>query len=323
MKVCIIGAGVTGLSLLLVLTNAGINPTDITIIDPQFECGDLNQKWGKVISNTPWSKTIDGLNKVLGCTLVPSENLTPLSDITDIFASLTKDIPVNRIKGFVTEVSHTSAGWNIQYYSDALNTLTSKTLFMAQGSDSRILSTSIPSTPSIPLECALDDRIASYISPGDEVIVFGTMHSGALVIKNLHDLSASVTAVYRPDTPFKMARDGAYDGLYGHAADIADSINAARLPVTLVHSSDTGAINRAVAVAKWAIYAMGFAPRIIPGISNAYDRVTGAIENAPNAWGFGIAYPNAAPDGINWDVSVAAFLNHIHRQLPTILNAIG
>ena len=71
---------------------------------------------------------------------------------------------------------------------------------------------------------------------------------------------------------------------------------------------------------------MGFTPRNILQISvegivksKEYNGTTGQL-TVPAAWGFGTAYPNRAPDGIHWDVSVAAFLEHMKLQIPTILN---
>ena len=311
MKACIIGAGVTGLSLLLLLTHEGIDPSDISIIDPHFECGDLGRRWSQVLSNTPWSKTVDTLNRLLGLRLPSSPKTTLLKDIADLFISLTAPIAVNRIKGFATSVERKGGAWTVSYNTSSPNTLQSKAIFMCQGSNQKIINQPIPS---IPLECAFDSRLSHFIRPGDKVTVFGTMHSGTLVIKNLHDLSASITAVYRGSTPFVWDRDGAYDGIKEEAAAIADKIIAGEIPVTLTNKPPTDS--------RWVIYATGFTPRIISGLGQEYDGMTGAIRGAPNAWGFGIAYPNAAPDGVHWDVSVAAFLNHIKAQIPAIRELI-
>lgn len=317
MKVCIIGAGVTGLSLLLLLTRKGVNPSDITIIDPQFRGGDLGEKWANIQSNTLWSKTVDALNGLLGLTLESSQEIGPLSKIADLFVSLTSSIPVNRIQGFVKSVAQENDEWKITYYTHFEQSMCSKVLFACQGSNQRILNLPIPS---IPIECALDKRIADYILPGDRVIVYGTNHSGTLIIKNLHDLSASVTAVYRSENPFVWARDGAYDGIKEEAADIADKIVAGTIPVTLIRVSDDAAVKNATYNSKWVIYAIGFERRSIPGLPEAYDGNTATI--GASAWGFGIAYPNAAPDGVKWDVSVAAFLNHMNAQMPVILASL-
>jgi len=312
MKACIIGAGVTGLSLLLLLTKAGIDPSDIVIIDPHFKCGDLGFRWSQVQSNTPWSKTVDTLNQILGLNLPTSPNTTKLSEIADLFTALTATIPAKRIRGFVTSV-HRAENWTVNYHTDSNKSLNCKALFACQGSDQKILS---HPAPSIPLECALDSRLSRYISPGDKVTVFGTMHSGTLAIQGLHDLSASITAVYRSETPFVWDRDGAYDGIKEEAATIADKVVAGKIPVRLLKASEMQGID-----AKWVIYAMGFERRAIQGLDASYNGLTGALTQ--NAWGFGIAYPNAAPDGIHWDVSVAAFLNHMKAQLPTILQTLS
>ena len=315
MKACIIGAGVTGLSLLLLLTHKGIDPSEITVIDPQFRCGDLGEKWGAIQSNTPWSKTIGALNELLGRQLTGSQATTRLSEIADLFISLTAAIPVNRIRGFVKGVIYSNKEWHITYHTNGEHIMRSKALVACQGSNQRILNLPIPS---IPIECALDARIAQYISPGDNVLVFGTSHSGTLIIKNLHDVSASVTAVYRSATPFIWDRDGAYDGIKEEAAAIADQIVSGSIPITLIHSSNS--LIQAKSIAKWVIYAIGFDRRHIPGLVDEYDGRTGTI--GTSAWGFGIAYPNAAPDGVHWDVSVAAFLNHMNAQMPVILASL-
>ena len=313
MKACIIGAGVTGLSLLLLLTKAGIDPVEIAIIDPHFQGGDLGFRWGDVQSNTPWSKTVDTLNQILGLELPTSNKTTKLSEISDLILSLTAAIPVKRIEGFVTKVEK-GQDWEVTYYTDSSRVISCKALFACQGSDQKIMSHPIPC---IPLECALDSRLSRYISPGDKVTVFGTMHSGTLVIQNLHDLSASITAVYRSEKPFIWDRDGAYDGIREESAAIADKIMAGEIPVKLVRASG----EMLGLDSKWIIYAMGFEPRVVQGLPTTYDGRTGAL--ATDAWGFGIAYPSAAPDGVHWDVSVAAFLNHMKAQLPSILQTLS
>ena len=83
--------------------------------------------------------------------------------------------------------------------------------------------------------------------------------------------------------------------------------------------------------ADWVVYAMGFQSRSSVQVSVngvaiqaplKYNGTTGQINEAPFAWGFGIAYPNLAPDGIHWDVSVAAFLEHMKQQIPSLLQGL-
>jgi hypothetical protein len=145
------------------------------------------------------------------------------------------------------------------------------------------------------------------------------------------DCSATVTALYNSERPFYWDRDGAYDGIKREASEIADAIVAKKIPVELVATKDVAAVIRASATADWVIYAMGFAARELPlpfqvdGVergTRAYNGETGVLTELPAAWGFGTAYPNRAPDGVHWDVSVAAFLIHMKKQLPAILQMI-
>jgi len=54
--ILIIGGGISGL-----LAYSALKETNIAIIDPYFDGGDLIQKYGSVQSNTPLSKTINAL----------------------------------------------------------------------------------------------------------------------------------------------------------------------------------------------------------------------------------------------------------------------
>jgi hypothetical protein len=78
---------------------------------------------------------------------------------------------------------------------------------------------------------------------------------------------------------------------------------------------------RQTKLADAVIYAIGFESRDPFGLS-LYDGQTGQIQGTSNAWGFGIAYPNKATDGIHWDVSIPAFQAHIEKQMPNILSLL-
>jgi hypothetical protein len=175
--------------------------------------------------------------------------------------------------------------------------------------------------------------LKEVVQTGHKVLVFGTMHSGTLVIRNLIEgCGANVMALHAGGAagPFTWDRDGAYDGLKGEAAEIADRIVAGEWTGRLEIAASSTELDKVLRFSRGAtavVYAMGFRPRegIVLSVDGAgrggvaYDGVTGAIKDVPAAWGFGVAYPNQAPDGVHWDVSVAAFLAHIKRQLPAIL----
>ena len=144
-----------------------------------------------------------------------------------------------------------------------------------------------------------------------------------------------MTALYKSDGPFIWNRDGAYDGIKAEAAEIADAIVANKEPftttnLTIAHISDLETVIRASATADWVVYAMGFRPRAAfsvivdgkPVNPLLYDGATGKIDATASAWGFGIAYPNRAPDGLHWDVSIAAFLEHMTKQIPQCVTSM-
>ena len=343
---CIIGAGVTGLSLLLLLQEANIDLSTVTIVDPHFDGGDLARQWTTVLSNTPWSKSIEALRAACPRLLstpqatslinsVPATSSTPLVELAHLLRILSKDalsrvglkVQAKAIRG---RYDTTTKSWEVTFENSAITSVNTRHLFLTQGSIPRTFDLPLSS---IPLDIALDPtRLRRYVTPGQRVLLFGTMHSGTLVIRNLvRDCGAKVIGLYKGDSgAFTWDRDGAYDGLKGEAAEIADSIVKGEYggedTVKLCSVENTAAVVRASLTSDWVIYAMGFQPRTIPlevdgkaVSSTSYDGDTGALIEAPKAWGFGIAYPNRAPDRIHWDVSIAAFLNHMRGQLSALL----
>lgn len=328
---CVIGAGITGLLFLLLLQEAGADLSKVTIIDPFYDGGDLARKWTSVMSNTPWSKTVQALNTCCPSLSVTTSTdptaSTPLIEIAHLIRTLSEPVlkKVTQLQGSVTSANYTQGQWTVTAsLGGTQKTLQVQQLILAQGGEGKTMDLAIPS---IPLEIALDSaRLSSYIKPNATVVIFGTMHSGTLVIKNLASLGASVTAYYNSPEPFYWDRDGMYDGIKGEAATIADDIVNGTIPVTLISVKDTAALIRSSRVADWVVYAMGIAPRMVKlqvdGVdtpSTQYNETTGKLRELP-AWGFGVAYPNRAPDGIHWDVGVAPFLDHMKKQIPDIIS---
>jgi hypothetical protein len=260
---------------------------------------------------------------------------TPLIEIIHFLQGLARPLlkQSRQIQGLATKASYDSSTklWTIT--TAAGTSVQSSKLLLTQGSEPRNLDLPIPS---IPLDIALDStRIRQYLRPSDHVLVFGTMHSGTLVLRNALDCSGvTVTGFHKQETPFYFARDGAYDGIKEESATIADSMLAGAYGsrLTLCNVADTSQVVRQSVRATWVVYAMGFKPRATIQIQldggplyspEQYNGATGALEGAPNAWGFGIAYPNRAPDGIHWDVSVASFVDHILLQKDSLLTNLN
>lgn len=357
---CIIGAGATGLCLLLLLQEAGVDLSTVAIVDPFFDGGDLARRWTAVTSNTPWSKTLNALKAAVpglaariteeevaltaaGASLDVSSSLAALAGLLRRLAAGALR-SVAKLQGLATQARRTDGDstWLIEVdgadgQRGALQQVRSRRLILASGSEPKSMDLGIPT---IPLEVGLDaGRLQGYVSAGQKAIVFGTAHSGTLVLRNLLGAlgpKGRVAAFYATADPFYWDRDGHYDGIKREAADIADSVQrgdyAGRLD--LISVNDTAGVIRATKDVDWVVFAMGFQARKGLVLSKGgvggspaapaqppfeYDGATGALVGFPAAWGFGIAYPNRAPDGIHWDVSVAAFLEHMKLQLPTLL----
>jgi cation diffusion facilitator CzcD-associated flavoprotein CzcO len=336
--ICIIGAGVTGLSLLLLLQESGADLSKVAVIDPYFDGGDLARRWTAVKSNTPWSKTANALANTCPSLIQPCEHApgstTKVADIAHhIRAAAASGLKrTQQIQGLATKANYVSdaAAWTVQVLASGKPIeIKAKKLVLAPGGDSKALDLPIPS---IPLDVAIDaNRLLHYVKPGQRVLVFGTMHSGTLVIRNLASCGAQVTAYYNSQQPFYWARDGVYDGIKEEAAEIADDIVSGKIPVDLVPVENTSRVIRTSQHADWVVYAMGFQARnsinvCVNEVSLQhpikYNGTTGQLNDTPPAWGFGIAYPNLAPDGIHWDVSVAAFLEHMKQQVPSLLQGL-
>jgi len=314
--------------MLLLLQESGTDLSKVVIIDPHFDGGDLARKWTAVQSNTPLSKSINAIKAACPSYTPPDLDASRTSILIDIIHLLRTSVAASIKKVQIVQGTATSANyssdpqrWAIQV---AGREITAKRLILATGSEPKALDLPIPS---IPLENALElNRLKHYIKPDSKALVFGTLHSGTIAIRNLVSCGAQVTALYKSPQPFYWDRDGAYDGIKEEAAQIADDIVAGKLPVDLVSIQDTSRVIRSSANADWVVYAIGFEPRntvklSVDEVSKSalkYNTHTGALE-VPAAWGFGIAYPNSAPDGVHFDVSVAAFLEHMKPQIPTIL----
>lgn len=327
MKIAIVGAGVAGLLLTLLLHS---HTTDIILIDPHFDGGELCRSWHTVISNTRWEQAIQALQPygeiptwARELSLEQPTTLAQLARLVrEVAAPALKSIRI--LQSTVRMANYTDGSWVLSTSDGQI--IKTDSLCIATGGEPKQLHLPIPS---IPLDVALDfNRLKSYVQPQDSIVVFGTRHSGTLVLKNCIDVGAkSITGIYKGTKPFEFARDGNYDGIKLDAAAYADSFIGSPPPqLSLVCYTDIQSIICATRTADWVIYATGFEPCLFPihvnGTfinANVYDATTGKLVNAPSAWGFGLAYPSQAPDGIHRDVGVAPFLEHMARQLPAML----
>jgi len=325
-RICIIGSGAAGLLLLHNLEKANINPQSITVIDPTHTGGDLSKKWSSVRSNTTWRQIFEAVPSrtsfAVPWSQLNAEEPVELQYVIDYLREVTRDYLSKTVLRTARVLSAVPDGdlWKI-HLSTGKQPLVFDRVFFCQGSEPKTLDLPFPS---IPLDIAFDSRrLEQHVKPGQHILVFGTAHSGPIVVKNLLDRGAKVTNFYATEVPFLFEQDGHYDGIKKDAAAIARDFLAGLYPsLSLESVHDLSAMLRASKTADACIYACGFEPRVISPQVSAYDGRTGRIEGSQTAWGFGIAYPNKAPDGVHWDVSVPAFQAHIQAQMPEILASL-
>ena len=309
--IAIVGYGITGMIVLAILQDKLPN-VRVAIIDPYFDGGALIREYGNVISNTPFNKAINAL-KLIDPSYEVSSNYdvnktTPLY----VLVHLLKDFITMDYSRYETKVKSIN---NTFITNEDGTQLQAKLIILCQGSNPKTLQIDIPS---IPLHIALNkDLLQRYIRPSDKVIVFGTAHSGTLVLENLESLNVSTTAIYNKEKPFYFAKNGDYDGIKEDAERIAEDImNKKYKNITLLNTKYVDKIIKATKKASYVIYAIGFEARTIE-IENIdstkYDAKSGKISD--NIWGFGIAYPSSAPDNIHYDVGVYSFVEHILNQI--------
>jgi len=326
-NITIIGYGITGM-LALAILQENIELSKVCIIDPHFDGGLLLRDYGDLLSNTPLSKTIDALKRIQSSYVLPDEyvsydinKITPLYILVHIIRDFTKNylLKTTNYETKVISLKYDSV-WKIQ--TEDNKTIESRVIFMCHGSKPKQLKCNIPS---IPLHIALNkNMLKKYVKKNESVIVFGTSHSGTLVLENLEELSIKTTAIYKHKVPFLFAKDGEYDGIKEEAERIAYSILKNEYKnIKLLHVTTIDEIIKETKVSNWVIYALGFETAQINNIDiSKYDNKTGKIIDQQNAYGFGIAYPSLAPDNIHVDVGIYSFVEHIQTQIPEILKLL-
>lgn len=328
-SILIIGMGASGLLLLHMFQAEGVSPDEILCIDPFFDGGALQRQWPFVTSNTPWQRVSEAL-KVFHPSYSDTRGLEPTqtTNLHEAIRAVREPIQsylqrCHLVTGYANAVSYENGAglWRVEVGSTSYE---GNLLFLCYGSEAKTLALPIPS---IPLSTAFHlPSLSAAVDKKDRVLVFGTSHSGALILKNLNTIGSATTAVYRGEKPFIFARDGEYDGIKEEAATIADAILASEYKnVSLIRAEDIGSLAKSLRTADWVIYATGFTGaggNIRSSVNlDEYDGTTGRL-GAPSCWGFGIAFPNTTrlPDGtVHKDVSLLAFAIHISKQRQDIM----
>jgi thioredoxin reductase len=328
--ITIIGCGITGMLVLAILQQHSIDLSKVCIIDPYFDGGNLLRSYGSVISNTPLSKTVNALKLIDSNYTVPEKftnfeltSTTPLWVLTHLIKTIVNPIlkKIDTVQSNVQSIDYTT---HYKIQTD-VSQVESKIIILCQGAEPKMLHCDIPI---IPLTSALNEQILkNYLSPNNKVLVFGTSHSGCIILENLHKLNIETIAVHKSKAPFLFARDGEYDGIKEEAERIAHEILENKYNnLTLLHINEIDKIIKASKQADYVVYCIGFETTNTIKANfdiTKYDSTNGRIKDVEKAYGFGIAYPSAAPDGIHVDVGIISFVEHIQNQIEDIKKLIN
>jgi hypothetical protein len=289
--------------------------------------GDLALQYPTVISNTKWEKTAKALEKygtaIKGNAKYAPTDIHPVSEISKVCLEMAwKVIREHKVEILATRIQSaeyiSAQSWILQHPGGKIKT---QLLFMTQGAAPKSLPLDLPT---IPLSFALDcQRLQNILTEKDTIVLFGTAHSGTIILKNLHTLQIPTIAIYQGATPFQFARDGVYGGIKEGSEVTADAILRGEYTnLQLINYNNTIEVYKALKKATYVISAIGFKPRQVPGIPTNYSPQTAALgDGAQNIFGFGIAYPGVTVlDGqTHTDVSVSSFQEQIQRCLRPIL----
>ncbi len=297
--------------------------------------GDLSRLYGDVVANLTRAEMAKAFRCVPQWAVAPlpildayAEDACPLlADVCLQLRILMKPL-LAQVKLYteeVQEIQQVVGGWVLKT-TTASHTM--QQVVLCTGADPRVLH--YPK-PAIPLAMALSPHaLRRYVRAEDRVVVFGTSHSGTLILRNLRQIGCRTTAVYRGHTPFRWFRNHDSEGLKQESAAIADEIVASTwgtlTPTLLPFDSHEGLV-RAILEADYVVYATGFVRRHPPmkgmrgeDVGTAYDPATAQI--APGIWGFGIAFPalyEMPRGGQAPDVGFLGFVSHILKCIPGIL----
>jgi hypothetical protein len=324
----IIGFGLSGMLTYLKLIESGVSPSNILIFDPDFIGGDLARSYSSIESNTIWKSVIDIFPEAES--LFPeldkdkTTNVLYLPKVLEALCSKTLNLS-ELYPTFVSKLTYNCNKWTIETSNE---TYLVDIVYLCQGGQPK--TQNIPGKW-IPLSIALDkDLLKRYVNPVNYYTVFGLSHSGTLILKNLLDLDIHVNAIYKTPMPFEYSRDGFYSGIKQESEKIADAILRGDYPkLKLIRATDIDSVARAIKKSSNFISAIGFEPRrieiIVEGSSKdslKYSSETALIDECPNCYGFGMAYPSFSVinDKKHNDISFSAFYRQISRIISQSFN---
>ncbi len=330
----VLGAGSAGIAVIGVLLDQKIDPQSIMWIDDEFNVGRIGKYYTSVPGNTKVSRLINTLNACESFKF----SLSPIRfRVQDIDQNTTCDLryivePLQWITDHLKKTVHTEQGLvsaierKNNYWVMRCNDveITTKNLILATGSHPAKLFLQGPQ------EILLDDalvleKLAQVVSSEDRVAVFGTSHSGVLVLKNLSQLGVrGIVSFYKQQIRYfiEALNINENTGLKGSVAVWAKNVlEAGLVPNLTAFVSDDENIERELPSCTKVVYAIGFERNAVPGFAPEvlanYNKKTGVIGD--NLFGLGIAFPEEV---INYygesefSIGIWQFIQYAKRVVP-------
>jgi len=324
----IVGAGFAGITALAVLLDAGVDPSAVAWIDPEFNVGRVGKYYGEVPGNIQTKHLIEYVEKcpyfksiispsLLTLYTYPAEQFQQLQVIVDPLLDFTAHLQnmVVPIKDSISSLQRIDNYWVLES-SD--KTLCAKKVILAIGAHPKQLNYDIAE---IPLDDAFDKKkLINFISPDDSIAVFGGMHSAILVLKNLSELCVKNIVNFYLEDYFHGS-----PGLEGVASLWAENVLEKNPPANLIRVLNTPEnIEKILPTCTKAIYAVGYESNAIFVNGSAdvtFDEHTGIIDE--DLYGIGIAFP---PTGIFNGQKIAknglyAYLVYAKKLIPRWINS--
>ena len=324
----VVGAGFAGITALAVLLEAGVEPSTVAWIDPEYNVGRVGKYYREVPGNIqtkhlieyvekcPYFKNINS-SSLQALYTYPAEQFQQLQVIVDPlldFTAYLQDMVVP-ITDSITSLKRIEDRWILEGSEGSL--LSAHKVILAIGAHPKRLSYDIFE---IPLDDAFDkNKLAQYLSADDSVAVFGGMHSAMLVLKNLCDCSLEQIINFYLEDYFHGS-----PGLEGVVSMWVENVLEKQPPTNLSRVLSTAEnIQNILPLCTKAVYAIGYESNKIP-VNGSYDLIfdeyTGMIDE--DLYGIGIAFP---PTGIFNGQKIPknglyAYLVYVKKLMPRWVN---
>lgn len=339
----IVGAGPAGLSVIAVLLDIGVDPQQITWMDPHFNLGRLGEYYGNVPSNN----TVQDFINFLGtcacfqeCAAPAIEKLRQSTDLTSFpllqaiiepLQCITQHLcsKVRKVQSSMTTLNFEHSTWKVETSSHEI--INAQHVILATGSHPKTLS--YKTEQIIPLDIALDPQnLREIITQDDIVAVVGDSHSAVLLLKFLSEIPVKhIYNFYKNPITYATNFDGwlinGSTGLKGIAAEWARTILERNPPANLTRLKSTPSLlEHMLTQCSKTIYAIGFERNDLPPLTNAqgvetpiehYNPTNGVI--APRLFGIGIAFPEKITNQYGKEetrIGLESFMKYAHHLVP-------